>query len=243
MTKLVLAATSRSDDLGFQALSDIAIASDQNCRVIGGHMVTLHVWRHGLNLDRVTNDADLGVKPFVARSSEFVVRLKELGYRHVKGNRFMKTMPHLATINGVAPDSIIDVLVPSYTSRARNNVKHGEIVTTEVPGLATAMQRPFIECDLSVTRLDGQIDDFTILIPDELASLVLKTLARRVRDEDKDAVDVWRCLECCAKVPNAQLTPDMGIETDAAKEILRDQFVRNGVGSEAAAHYRNLSDS
>lgn len=36
----------------------------------------------------------------------------------------------------------VDLLVPAYTSRARQTLKIGDVVTTEVPGLADAMRRP-----------------------------------------------------------------------------------------------------
>lgn len=38
----------------------------------------------------------------------------------------------------------LDLLVPSNRTRARNTVNVGDVVTTEVPGLAEALRRPGI---------------------------------------------------------------------------------------------------
>jgi hypothetical protein len=48
---------------------------------------------------------------------------------------------------------------------------------------------------LSVGRLNGDRLDFDLVVPDEVAAVVLKALAIRVRYKATDIVDVWRCLE------------------------------------------------
>jgi hypothetical protein len=68
-----------------------------------------------------------------------------MGYRQVAGNRFAKTMPDIPVLlaGGIAGDreAIIDVMVPAYTSRARQNVKVSEdFFSTEVPGPADRVQ-------------------------------------------------------------------------------------------------------
>ena len=92
LTRLTLGAASVTDDLGYVALSDPAralgdIAAD--CRVIGGHMVTVLAarWRLGHELYRETGDVDLGITPIVARDHHVVGRLKDLDYTQVAGNR------------------------------------------------------------------------------------------------------------------------------------------------------------
>lgn len=74
LNRLVLAAGSVADDLGFVALSDLASVlregnQEGDSRLIGGHMVSLHVqrWALGRELYRETQDADLGVPPVIAR--------------------------------------------------------------------------------------------------------------------------------------------------------------------------------
>ena len=95
LTRLTLGAASVTDDLGYVALSDLAralgdIAAD--CRVIGGHMVTVLAarWRLGHELYRETGDVDLGIPPIVARDHHVVGRLKDLDYTQVAGNRFAR---------------------------------------------------------------------------------------------------------------------------------------------------------
>jgi hypothetical protein len=95
LIRLTLGAASVTDDLGYVALSDLAralgdIAAD--CRVIGGHMVTVLAarWRLGHELYRETGDVDLGIPPIVARDHHVVGRLKDLDYTQVAGNRFAR---------------------------------------------------------------------------------------------------------------------------------------------------------
>ncbi len=95
-----------------------------------------------------------------------------------------------------ARQAIIDVLVPAYTGRARQNLKiTDDLVTTEVPGLAAALGRPPVVMRLELQRMDGQTLNATLPFPDELSALVLKALATRVRNKPTDVTDVWRCLE------------------------------------------------
>jgi hypothetical protein len=72
LTRLTLSATSVADDLGYVALSDLARALGDiaaECRVIGGHMVTVLAarWQLRHELYRETGDVDLGIPPIVAR--------------------------------------------------------------------------------------------------------------------------------------------------------------------------------
>jgi hypothetical protein len=124
---LTLSATSVADDLGFVALMDLSRVLEQSaadCRVIGGHMVTMLAarWRLGAGLYRETGDADLGLPPVVARDNHIPDRLKILGYRQVAGNRFARTVQgipvRVAGAQEIPNQAIIDVLIPAYTSRA-----------------------------------------------------------------------------------------------------------------------------
>jgi hypothetical protein len=149
------------------ALFDLsAVMGAQPYRVIGGHMVTMLVARWGLGseLYRETSDADLGVPPLVVQSPELVDQLMARGYERRSGNRFGRPMHDvpvsifgaLATI----PEATIDILVPAYTGRPRNDKKFGtHLVTTEVPGLATALRRPPVVMSLRLRRMNGEVLD------------------------------------------------------------------------------------
>lgn len=151
LTELTLTATSVADDLSFVALADVARCLDvdppPDHRIIGGHMMTALVARWGLGADlyRETGDTDLGTPPVVIRQLGLVDRLLGLGYEKVSGCRFARTMEDLPIrVDGATHRrAVVDVLVPAATSRARQNRRVGQsLVTTEVPGLATALLRP-----------------------------------------------------------------------------------------------------
>src|SRR6202034_1933656 len=56
------------------------------------------------------------------------------------------------------PEALIDVLVPAYTSRARENVQIEEdLFATEVPGLQLALARPPARITLEMRRLNGEV--------------------------------------------------------------------------------------
>lgn len=86
-------------------------------------------------------------------------------------------------------------LFPTYQTRARNTVKVGDVVTTEVPGLAEALRRTGHQVEVDIALTDGDTVPATVVIPDAIALLALKVWARTVRNEDRDAEDLWRCLE------------------------------------------------
>jgi hypothetical protein len=165
LNRLVLSAASVADDLGYVALADLAHALGAvtaDYRIIGGHMVTMLAgrWQLGAELYRETGDVDLGVPPIVARDYNVVDRLKDLGYTQVAGNRFARRLSdvplRLAGGENPQPEVFIDVLVPAYTSRARQNVAITEhLFTTEVPGLSIALARAPATLALEMHRLNG----------------------------------------------------------------------------------------
>ena len=204
LTELALTASSVADDLGYVALGAVAQALTagevDNYRVIGGHMVTVLVarWKLGAEFYRETGDIDLGIPPVVVRDERVIGCLTDLGYKKVAGNRFAKPVNDIPiSIHAADLDrrALIDVLIPATTSRPRTDRKVGQIVTTEVPGLSTALNRAPVELDLQLTRLNRSIIDVKLRFPDELSALVLKALATGVRSAPSDIVDVWRCLE------------------------------------------------
>jgi hypothetical protein len=245
LSHLVLAAASVADDLGFVALADLRTALAEvtgDYRIIGGHMVTVLAarWQLGAGLYRETGDADLGVPPVVVRDRDLAGRLKALGYRQVAGNRFAKEMPdipvRLAGGQAAAREAIIDVLVPAYTSRARQNVKVSEdLFSTEVPGLPTALSRPPVIIGLEMHRLNGKALHAELPFPDEVSALVLKSLATRIRVKDTDVTDIWRCLEAALAAGVVPAVFADGIRAESAG-LIRALFVsRRGPGMTAIA--------
>jgi hypothetical protein len=146
VTRLTLGAASVADDLGYVALSDLArvlggIAAD--CRVIGGHMVTVLAarWQLGHELYRETGDVDLGITPIVARDHHVVGRLKNLDYTQVAGNRFargLSDIPVQITGKEDSPgrEAFIDVLV-RRTQAGRVRTSRSERISS---------QRRFLDC-------------------------------------------------------------------------------------------------
>lgn len=250
LTRVVLRATSVADDVGYVALSDTAdVLGSLPYRVIGGHMVTALVarWQLGGDLYRETADTDLGVPPVVAKEHGMISRLVERGYQRVEGNRFARPIDDLpATVRGaeVLRYAVVDVLVPSYRTRVRNNHRvSDDLVTTEVPGLALALQREPIRLDMELHRLNGDRLTIEVRFPDEVAALVLKAFASQVRDKPTDVVDLWRCLEVAYA---AGTDPRAFAAGDAAKaaRIIRTLFdSREGAGMSALTAEQRLSDA
>jgi hypothetical protein len=249
LNHIVLAAGSVADDLGYIALADISNLLDAatEYRVIGGLMVMAlaHRWNLGASLHRETLDADLGVPPVVARDINLAGRLKAAGYRQVAGDRFERPVRDIpAGLTSTAPSehhAAIDVLVPAYTSRPRQNVTVApQLVATEVPGLQIALARPPIELTLELQRLNRDLSSIRLLFPDEVSALALKALATTVRIKPTDIVDVWRCLEICLAAGIDATAFRRGTPADAGV-IIRELFVKNGRGMQTLADQQRLS--
>jgi hypothetical protein len=230
LTRLTLGAASAADDLGYVALSDLARALGDipaDFRVIGGHMVTMLAarWQLGHELYRETGDVDLGITPIVARDHHVVGRLKNLDYTQVAGNRFARGLSDIPVKmkdkeDLPRPEAFIDVLVPAYTSRARENAQVGEdLFTTEVPGLQLALARPPVTITLELRRLNGEILQCELPFPDE----VMKSLATTVRSKDTDVADVWRCLEIAFAAGLGPADFTRGVRAESA-EVIRSLF-------------------
>lgn len=195
--RVVLVSMSAAMDGGFIAVADVSSAMattgmTAHHRVIGGVAVMLHVQRLGLNLPlRATGDADFGVPPHLLRGPELVDAIEALGYRKVAGNRWERPIDERRVAS-------VDLLIPTYRSGARDTVKVGSIVTSEVPGLAEAFQRPTVKVEIDLHLTDGETVSTTASLPDAVGMLALKTLVRTVRTEDRDVEDLWRCLEIAA---------------------------------------------
>lgn len=212
---VTLGSLSAAMDGGFVAIADISdamntIGASNDYRLIGGVAVLLHVQRLGLDLPlRATGDADFGIPPHLLRDHELVGAIEALGYIKIAGNRWERPIDHRRV-------AAVDLLIPAYTSRARHTRQVGDIVTTEVPGLAAALRRPPLALPTRFRLTDGDIQDATIALPDPLGMLTLKALARTVRHEDRDAQDLWQCLEVAAA---EGITPDVVDSEPEAVEL------------------------
>lgn len=239
LNHLVLAAASVSDDLGFVAMADLSTVlaelNDVESRIIGGHMVTLHVQRWGLGRDlyRETQDTDLGIPPIAVKDGRLIDLLKRRGYERTTGNTYARRIEDVpvSVANTAEMSASIDLLVPAYTSRARDSLKvTDDLTTTEVLGLAEALLRPGVEVSLDLHRLNGEILTAELILPDEVSAVVLKALVWNRRGASKDAVDLWRMLEVAVA---AGVSPDAfseGAGTESA-EIARRSFEKLNEGA------------
>lgn len=195
--KVVLSSLSAAMDGGFTAIAAVSAAmaaagAADDYRLIGGVTVMLHIERLGLDLPlRATGDADFGVPPHVLRRPELVEAIETLGYQKVFGNRWERRIDERRV-------AAVDLLVRTNRTRARDTVRVGDVVTTEVPGLAEALRRPGITIDADLRSTDGARLEASVVLPDAVGILALKTLVRSVRNERRDVEDLWRCLEIAA---------------------------------------------
>lgn len=216
------------------------VGATENYRLIGGVAVLLHIQRLGLDLPlRATGDADFGVPPHLLTEAALVPSIEARDYEKVAGNRWERRV-------GERRVATVDLLIPSYTSRPRHTKRVGDIVTTEVPGLAAALRRPGITIEAELRLTNGELRGTTIVVPDALAMLILKAQVRTVRDEDRDAQDLWRCLEIAAA---DGVTPEAVNAEGAADlhDLLRRELgpggnsldaVTRGLQADAAARLR-----
>ena len=225
----VLVSLSAAMDGGLTGIADVstvmaAAGASDEYRLIGGVAVMLHVQRLGLDLPlRATGDADVGIPPHVLRRPTLVDAIESLGYAKVAGNRWERPIDDRRV-------AAVDLLVPSYRTRSRDTVHVGDVVTTEVPGLAEAMRRPGVHVDAELRLTDGTNFDTKIVLPDAVGTLALKTMARTVRTERRDAEDLGRCLEIAAA---DGVTPASFADDDALQEVRRRLWLE--VGPDGAA--------
>lgn len=204
-SRLVLPSLSGAMDGGLTAIAEVASTLEEagklhSSRLIGGVTVLLHQQRLSLDLPlRATADADFGFPRYLLREPELLAAIEDRGYRKVMGNRWERQLDE-------ARVAAVDLLVPTYRTRVRDTVRIGDVVTTEVPGLAEALRRPGVPLTIDMALTDGSNAAANVVIPDPAATLGLKAWARTVRREDRDAEDLWRCLEIAHA---AGVTPDV----------------------------------
>jgi hypothetical protein len=97
-----------------------------------------------------------------------------------------------------------------------------------VPGLAVALRRPALRVDADLRLTSGEVRNATLTLPDAYSLLVLKARVRTVRDEDRDAQDLWRCLEIAAAdgVAPDVIDGEDGIEL---RDLLRRELGPGGI--------------
>jgi hypothetical protein len=116
-----------------------------------------------------------------------------------------------------------------------------DLVTTEVPGLALALQREPVVLQMALHRLNGEQLDIDVAFPDEVAALTLKAFASQVRDKPTDIVDLWRCLEVSYAAGTDASAFAEGEAAEAAR-IIRALFDRrDGAGMSALEGEQRLS--
>jgi hypothetical protein len=254
LNDLQLAAASVADDVGFVALADVTKALGDEARgsyrLIGGRMVQIHVLRLSLGDDmyRETRDADVGVEPVLIGHARLRETLISIGYEQVEGNRFVREVQDVP-VTSVAQDrgepflAAIDILVPARQARPKPR-RVGDLVVDEVPGLSLALRRPHLDVSLTVRRLNGDVLSLTCAVPDELAALVLKIEAWRIRLDDADAVDVWRCLEVAAAAGVTSADLEHALTTPHLHRV-REGFTGTRVEAlgRAIGRYRGLDDA
>ncbi|MGA3526450.1 hypothetical protein [Melissospora conviva] len=226
-----LVSTSRASDAGFLALADladIAAALRSDYRIVGGHMVTLLVARHGVANQvplRETADADFAAMPTVIADPRLPATLIERGYlAEGAANRFTRGTqdPHGRL------DLVIDILAPSFRGTLVPNQRHGDLVVDEVPGLVLALHRPAELLDVLVRLTGGTELTMRLALPDVTSALCLKALAYRGRFASKDAVDLWR-LATAAHAAGLRVSDwPTSVTGRQAAEVLHQFFGRPG---------------
>jgi hypothetical protein len=193
---LIWVATSSAEDLLFTGLVDALASLDtiepRDAAIIGGVMVDILARERSLRMSRVTKDVDVGVHVAVLRSLHLAADLEARDYRRSEGHVFVKRSPDLAGA------STIDILVPAYTSRQSRQKQVDDIVTIEVGMLAEALVTA-TRTDVRLVMTSGEQSDLRVPLPHPLAALTLKLGSWTARRASKDAFDVWRCLEVCAR--------------------------------------------
>jgi hypothetical protein len=204
-----------------EAMSDTGLESDY--RVVGGIAVMLHVLRTGVDIPiRSTGDADYGVPPRVLTEGKLVREIERRGYTKTEGNRWERQIDDDRT-------ATVDLLIPAYTSRARSSRQVGEVNTTEVPGLAEAFLAEPCVVDAEFILTNGEHLNARVLLPDSKSMILLKAGARRVRNEDRDATDLWRCLEV-ANADGVIATDFTNPDVAQIRDLLQRELGRDGAG-------------
>ena len=235
--QILLLSDSLATDGGLIAIADVSEAMrdaglEFGYRVVGGIAVMLHVLRTEVDIPiRSTGDADYGVPPRVLTEGHLVGEIEKRGYIKTEGNRWERRVDDART-------ATVDLLIPAYTSRARSSRQVGEVNTTEVPGLAEAFLAEPCVIDAEFVLTSGEHLNARVVLPDSKSMILLKAGARRVRNEDRDATDLWRCLEV-ANADGVIATDFEGPDLAQIRASLQSELGRGGTSLSVIT--RNLS--
>lgn len=151
VSTITLRSTSRQEDAALAALADLAlaVADWESCRVVDGHMVTIHVALAGADVrHRPTADADLAAPVAVLAEPEVAERLKGLGYTMVDGSRLSRATEH--------GEAFIDLIAPAPASRALHSQPAGRFRVDKFPGVQLALNEPPIMVDIEAVPLEAR---------------------------------------------------------------------------------------
>jgi hypothetical protein len=223
MPDVGISAVSRSMDASLLPMSDLVAGAGRagvDYRVIGGQMVALHVAVAGVG-DRVpardTADADAGIPIAEADTHALHDELVGMGYVKTAGDRLERDVGGLRLA--------VDVLLPSFRSGRRQNVRAGPFVATEAGGLGYAFGQPPFVVEVHATLTDGGVlPPFGVLVPSVVGALIVKAYAWADRREHRDAVDVWRLLVAASAVGAGSQGWPTGRTGSQGASLLRDGF-------------------
>lgn len=230
MSAITLHSTSREEDAALAALADLAhaVLDWESCRVIGGHMVTIHVAvAKAETAHRPTADADLAAPVAVLGHAGFAQRLKDLGYTAVDGSRLSRPTDH--------GEAFIDLIAPAPASRTLHNQPAGTFRVDKFPGIQYALNEPPVVVDVQAVPLeDPPVGPYRVAVPSLTAAIVIKAMAARTRHKDKG--DVHRLLAVAAKTNTTlPLPPYSNLDIGRAAEYLHGPFL-----TDASQHIRTL---
>ena len=228
--RIVYLSDSNAVDGALFAIADVSSAMEETglgtkYRVVGGIAVMLHVLRTGVDVPvRGTGDADCGVPPWVLHQGNLVTAIEQRGYTKTTGCRWEREIDDIRT-------AAVDLLVPAYTSHARSSKQVGDVNTTEIPWLAEAFIAEPCVLDAEFHLFGREILHTTVALPNPKTMLLIKAGARAARNEDRDATDLWRCLEV-ANADGVTAADYEGMDVATAKQTLLREMGRSGAALE-----------
>ncbi len=226
-------ALSRADELGYRGQCAVAeaVAGRGDYRLVGGHMVRLLLLRYPTRhaVPRSTIDADAALSD-VQVVGDVVESLLADGFVKAGGNIFLK---ELATERVVE----VNLLLPrtSGLGGVRPRSVEGVGRVDSLHELTFAMLHPAMVLDVEA-RLDDELLEYRVRIPDLEVATVLKAHAWKHRGAAKDLADLQTLLEIRDAHPEtvwALQGPQLiGFRRDTARIL---QELRRRLSTRAAA--------
>lgn len=220
VTMISLRSTSREEDAALDALADLAhaVADWDACKVVGGHMVAIHVALAGADVQhRPTADADLAAPVTVLADPAFAQRPNDLGYDMVDGSRLQRRTAH--------GEAFIDLIAPAPASRALHNQPAGRFRVDRFPGVQYVLNEPPVMVEINAVPLEGSPSpSFRVAVPTITAAVVVKALSARNRQKDKE--DLHHLLVAADQNDTALPAPPYdNLDIGRAAEFLHGPFL------------------